>query len=65
MAVEVRTQGSSFVAGKAKELFQARIQGGAYDVARDGRFLISTRDREEAPAPITLVVNWHAGLQKK
>jgi hypothetical protein len=42
-------------------------QGYFYDVSADGqRFLVNTaaEGTERAPAPITLVVNWTAGLKK-
>ena len=36
---------------------------GQYEVTRDGqRFLINVPLEEDAPAPITVVLNWQAGL---
>ena len=37
--------------------------GSQYDVSADGRFLIDTV-LDDATAPITLLQNWAAGLQK-
>ena len=37
----------------------------AYDVSADGqRFLINTVPEQATSAPITVVVNWTAGLRK-
>jgi hypothetical protein len=36
-----------------------------YDVSRDGqRFLVNTVDEQSASTPLTLIVNWMAGLPK-
>ena len=71
MAVEVKTA-PRFEAGVPKALFQSRIWGAGltnfvfrYDVSADGqRFLINTQPEQTAAAPITVVVNWTAGLRK-
>jgi hypothetical protein len=39
------------------------ISGAGYDVTRDGRFLLLNW-ATETPAPLTLVMNWDAGLKK-
>ena len=35
-----------------------------YDVASDGRFLMNVPVEEDASAPLTLILNWVAGLKK-
>jgi hypothetical protein len=50
-----------------KPLFRTRGIGRCYeyDVSVDGqRFLINTVREQSASAPITVVVNWNAGLKK-
>jgi len=46
----------------------SRARGGlryAYDVSADGQnFLINTLPEQDSSAPITVVLNWTAGLQK-
>jgi hypothetical protein len=68
MATAVDGRGSSLEIGAARPLFetnQGAIGGYRYDVSADGqRFLISTRPEQTASAPITVVVNWTAGLNK-
>jgi Tol biopolymer transport system component len=56
----VRVVDGRFNVVETHPLFDLRLSGPAvYDVAPDGqRFLVHTRDREPAIAPITLVVNW-------
>jgi len=70
-AVTVDTRGAEPVLGQARTLFQMPplARGGTafgvptkYDVSPDGRFLVHARLAEEAPVPITLVLNWTAGL---
>jgi dipeptidyl aminopeptidase/acylaminoacyl peptidase len=67
MAVDVKSgTGGSFEAGAPKALFDSHIGGDQFtwfDVAKDGRFLIPTV-AEQSGAPITVVVNWTAGLNK-
>jgi Tol biopolymer transport system component len=72
MAVDVKTA-PTFEHGGAKPLFQTRyvpgfqVLGFQYDVARDGkRFLVITPSgvEEAASSPITVVLNWTAGLGK-
>jgi hypothetical protein len=65
MAAAVNGRGASFEVGAVKTLFQTRIVGARYEYAAmpDGqRFLINTAPEDEAAAPITMVVNWAAGL---
>jgi acid stress-induced BolA-like protein IbaG/YrbA len=67
MAAEVNGKGSSFEVGTVKELFQTQSTGygSRYDVSADGqRFLVNTVAEQPASLPITVVVNWTAGLKK-
>jgi len=73
-AVSVETRGTEPVLGQSRTLFQVPpLARGAtgfgapakYDVSPDGRFLVHARLAEEAPLPITLVLNWTAGLGAK
>ena len=68
MAVSVGP-GSSF--GLPQTLFQTRVAAGVsanrthYVPSRDGqRFLVNTQTSDPAPTPITVVLNWTAGLKK-
>jgi Tol biopolymer transport system component len=71
MAVDVK-EGSSFVADVARPLFQTRLRQHvsstdlfSYDVSVDGqRFLMNTDVGEVTSSPLTLIVNWTAGLKK-
>ncbi len=59
--------GSKFEAGVPKALFDTHLDLGmnpGFDVRKDGRFLIPTRSGQSAVAPITVVVNWTAALNK-
>jgi Tol biopolymer transport system component len=75
MAVETASDGAKLSAGSPKPLFDAHIarpigpnrnSGNGYDVARDGRFLIPipVAGEEFASVPMTVVVNWTAGLKR-
>ena len=68
MVVQVGA-GPSF--GVPKPLFQTRVPGGVeplrmhYVPTRDGqRFLVNTQIGDPTPNPITVVLNWTAGLKK-
>jgi Tol biopolymer transport system component len=64
MAVEIRS-GSKFDAGVPKALFDVRMDGGAwFDVSKDGKFLIPSQVQSAATVPMTVVVNWQAGLKR-
>ena len=69
MAVEVKT-GSTFEPGTPKALFQTQVTGlvdarNHYVVSGDGqRFLVNTIVQEASSSPITVVVNWTAGLKQ-
>jgi Tol biopolymer transport system component len=64
MAVDVNT-GARFEAGVPKPLFDTGLVGrfARFDVSKEGRFLIPTAI-DQAATPITLVINWTAGLKK-
>jgi eukaryotic-like serine/threonine-protein kinase len=67
MAAAVNGKGSSFEVDAVKPLFQTRATGirYSYDVSADGqRFLINTTPEQTSSAPITIVLNWTAGLKK-
>jgi serine/threonine protein kinase/Tol biopolymer transport system component len=68
MAATVNGKGGSFEVGVVKPLFGTRAPIGfryPYDVSGDGqRFLISTLPEQATSAPITVVVNWTAGLKR-
>jgi len=71
MSVEVSTTGVSFQAGVPKPLFKAPapvllgvVIGDNWDVTADGqRFLVNTIEDSNLQ-PITVVLNWQAGLKK-
>jgi Tol biopolymer transport system component len=66
MAAEIKS-GSKFEAGVPRPLFDVRLPGGVnpwFDVGKDGRFLVPVVAEQSANAPMTVVVNWQAGLKK-
>ena len=66
MAVAVKGE-ASFEVGTPKVLFQTRELVGRYRyaVTTDGqRFLVNTPLEEASTAPITVVLNWTAGLKR-
>jgi hypothetical protein len=75
MSVAVRSNGANFEAEVPKALFDARlpvtVNGGGtlfipYALSADGqRFLITVGVSDRGLAPITLLVNWTATLNKK
>ena len=67
MAAAVNGKGTSFESGAVKTLFETRVAivGSPYAVSPDGqRFLINTLPGQVNSAPITVVLNWTAGLKK-
>jgi hypothetical protein len=69
MAVPVATGAAPF--GVPRALFQTEVHAGVssfrthYVPNRDGtRFLVHTRSGDLLPVPITVVLNWTAGLKK-
>jgi len=65
MAMDVKG-GARFEHGLPKALFEARTPGYAsFDVTPDGkRFLLVNSLEQGANPPMTVVVNWHAGLKQ-
>jgi eukaryotic-like serine/threonine-protein kinase len=48
-----------------KALFDVRLDSNArFDVSKDGRFLMLPRVEQEVVVPMTVVLNWTAGLKK-
>jgi hypothetical protein len=68
MAAAVSSKGDEFQGERAKPLFQVQPVVGMrspYDVSPDGkRFLVNTLMEQESSAPLTIVVNWTAGLKQ-
>ena len=68
MVATVNGQGAGFAVGAVGPLFDVRPSPVrySYDVSPDGQqFLVNTVGNQAAPAtPITVVVNWTAGLKK-
>jgi Tol biopolymer transport system component/predicted Ser/Thr protein kinase len=73
MAVEVKNDavkgGAKFEAGVPKPLFVTHLLSGItfntwFDVSKDGRFIIPTLVTPANSEPMTVVVNWTAGLKK-
>jgi len=67
MAAEVNGRGTGFEVGAVTPLFRTRIAPTRYeyDVTADGqRFLINTLPEQTTSSPITVVLNWTAGLKK-
>ena len=68
-AVDVNTEAPTFAHGTPRALFETRISketaGDQYVVTSDGqRFLVNTLAEEAAYTPISVVLNWTAGLKK-
>jgi len=71
MQVGVKAKGSALEIGIPRQVFEARSLaasgpfGHAYSVAPDGRrFLVNMAQEGGNAVPLTLVVNWTAGLKK-
>ena len=69
MAAAVSAQGTAFDVGNVVPLFAVRLPGTSrsfYQVSPDGqRFLVNMGPPAQAVStPITVVVNWTAGLKK-
>jgi DNA-binding winged helix-turn-helix (wHTH) protein/Tol biopolymer transport system component len=64
MAVDIKGTGVNPELGVPQPLFDVRPSNAGFDVAKDGRFLIPTPVEQTSAAPITVVVNWMAGLKK-
>jgi eukaryotic-like serine/threonine-protein kinase len=64
VVVPVKT-GATCEASGPTELFDVRLQGGDwFDISKDGRFLIPSEVGQSAASPMTVVLNWQAGLKK-
>jgi Tol biopolymer transport system component len=66
IAVSIRSNDGSLEIGSPKPLFDSKIErspGSTFDVSKDGRFLIPVQEQGSA-TPMTLVLNWQAGLKK-
>jgi len=67
--IAVATDGQTAEAGAPKQLFLTRLASTAavrkpqYAVAPDGRFLMNVIAEEATASPITVVLNWTAGLE--
>ena len=68
MSVEVKSgqnDKAKFETGGPKPLFDTHLGNAEwYDVGRDGRFLIPTQSETTGNVPLTVVINWTAGLKK-
>jgi Tol biopolymer transport system component len=66
MAVDIKGTGTSPEPGVPQPLFDVQMGklNPGFDVSRDGRFLIPVAVEQTAPVPITVVVNWMAGLRR-
>jgi Tol biopolymer transport system component len=71
MAVPVNTAGATFEAGAPKPLFKTRLPWSApgwgieYGVTADGqRFLMNAQVGEAKETPVSVILNWTAGLKK-
>jgi eukaryotic-like serine/threonine-protein kinase len=67
MSTEVNGKGVAFEIGAVRPLFRTRAAAPAltYDVTADGqRFLVINSVEEEESSPLTLVVNWTAGVKR-
>ena len=69
MAADVRIAGTSFQSDSPRELFPIVPMGfhttAPYDVTPDGQRFLVLEMRAEERAPLTVVVNWQAGLKKR
>jgi hypothetical protein len=70
MAVNVKTDGGTFVAGIPKALFKAQIipaeRRNRYVATHDGqRFLVLLRPEEDSASPIQVLMNWPSGVSWK
>jgi eukaryotic-like serine/threonine-protein kinase len=68
MAAKVTHNGSELAIDVARTLFQTQAESflPSFDVSPDGRrFIIVSAMPQKSPSPITVVVNWDAGLRKQ
>jgi Tol biopolymer transport system component len=68
MATEVNGGSGTFEFGIPKPLFELRVNfvnASPYDVAADGqRFLVASLVEQDVTPPVTVVLNWAAGLKR-
>ena len=69
MAASVRLTETAAQIGAIRPLFtfqfhRIRLDAYPYDVSPDGRFLVNSLVEESAPAAISLLINWPAGLSR-
>jgi Tol biopolymer transport system component len=66
MSAEVNGKGGAFEVGAVRPLFRTRAAAPAltYDVTADGQRFLVINSLEEESLPLTLVVNWNAGLKR-
>jgi hypothetical protein len=69
MAVDVSTSGTTFHTGIPKMMFDSQVGGRYfwvnYAVAPDGqRFLFAMPAEHQTAPPMTVILNWAAGLKK-
>jgi Tol biopolymer transport system component len=73
MSVSIRETASGLGIGKPERLFRPGILGGGtlvalrgaqYRVTKDGRFLVNVAAEGPTSTPITVILNWSAGLKK-
>ncbi len=71
MVVDLKEDANKFEAGSPRALFETRVlfvgftTVSSYEVTGDGqRFLMNTVVEESSPSPLTVVLNWTAGLKK-
>ena len=67
MAVKINTAGGKFQPSVPQPLFDVHVAAGLvpnFDVSKEGRFLIPTEVGEASNEPMTVVLNWQAGLKK-
>jgi Tol biopolymer transport system component len=62
MSVAVTPATTGLTLAAARPLFVTRPAHPSWALAKDGRFLINTSADDTAPAPLTLFINWTAGL---
>ena len=68
MAAKVTQNGSELAIDVARTLFQTQAESflPSYDVSPDGRrFVMVTSTPHKVASPITVVINWDAGLRKQ
>lgn len=70
MSVEINATATTFEPGSIKTVFEAPVDAvslaatNRYEVSLDGqRFLINAPSGNYSPTPITVVVNWLAGVK--